>query len=440
MTTLPKTVTAEKAVQAIRSNDDVVLANFCSEPRYLPMALMERAKELNNVRLFHMSVQGSFVNKYLEKEMEHHIRCATPFCGRNKIVRQAISEGKADYYPTSFSRIPDILRKGNFKSDVFMLTISPPDSDGYCNLGISVDYAWGVIERPARTIIAEMNPYMPRTQGRTKIHISKIDYIVEVNEPLYELPQSQITDIEKHIGGYVSELVDDGATLQIGYGGMSESVIYFLKDKHNLGIHTEMVPEGLKELILCGAVNNSQKSIHKGKIICTFNAGTKSLYSWLDNNPLIEMYPVDYTNNPQIIAANNHLIAINTALQVDLYGNIYADMLGLGDQYSGVGGQLDFALGCAMSTDAKFINVLPSTSNSGKISRIVTHPSIENINIMASQIPTVPRFCSDYVVTEYGITQLKGKTNRERANGLINIAHPDYRDILRTQAHRLGLI
>lgn len=440
MKNMPKLVTPAQAAQVIKSGDDIVLANFCSEPRYLPMAIMERAQELTNVRLFHMAVQGPFVQNYLGKEMETHIKCATPFCGRNPTIRQLLKNGKADFYPISFSKVPDLLRKGEIKSDVFITTVSPPDNDGFCSLGISVDYAWGAIERPAKIIIAEINPNMPRTSGRTALHISKIDYITEVNEPLFELPQSSISDIERKIGGYVSELVNDGTTLQIGYGGMSESVICFLKDKQNLGIHTEMVPDGLRELIITGTVNNSQKSIHQGKSICTFSAGTKVLYQWLDRNPLIEMYPVDYTNDPIIIASNRNLVAINTALQVDLYGNIYADMLGLGDQYSGAGGQLDFAIGCALTNDAKFINVLSSTSNHDTVSRIVIHPSIETNNPIAPQVPTVPRYLSDYVVTEYGIARLKGKTNRERAKSLISIAHPNYRALLTRQAHKSGLL
>lgn len=440
MKTFPKSITAAQAVEAIKSDDNVVLGNFCSEPRYLPMALMERARELSNVRLFHMSIQGIFAEKYLVEDMEKHIRCVTPFCGRNPIVRQLIRKGKADYYPVSFSKIPDLLRHGDFKADVFMTTIAPPDNEGYCNLGISVDYAWGAIEHPHRTIIAEINTNMPRTKGKTALHISKIDYVIEVNDPLYELPQSPITDIEKRIGSFVAELVEDGATLQIGYGSTSESVIYSLKDKKNLGIHTEMVPEGLRELITSGTVNNSQKRIHRGKTVCTFNAGTNKLYTWLNNNPVIEMYPVDYTNNPKTIASNNKLVAINTALQVDLYGNIYADIFGLEDQYSGAGGQIDFAIGCSLSDDAKFITVLSSTSKDGKISRIVTHPSLEINNPLAPQIPTVSRYYSDYVVTEYGIAHLRGKTNRERAYSLINIAHPEFRDILAKQAHDTGLL
>ncbi len=437
---MPKIVTARQAVQAIQSHDDIVLANFCGEPRQLPMALMDRASELEGVRLFHMAVHGPFQSRYLDTGMEKHIRCATPFCGRSPIMRQLVREGRADYFPVTFSAIPRLLREGEFKSDAFMLTVSPPDSDGFCSLGVSVDYAWGAIERPPRLIIAEIDPHMPRTFGRTALHLSRIDYVVEVDEPLFELPQSPVTEIEKTIGGFVADLIDNGSTIQVGYGGVSESVLYFLKDKNNLGVHTEIVAEGFRELFNSGAITNSEKSIHRGKVVCTFHGGTKKLYDWIDNNHVFDMQPVDYTNNPKVIASNRKLVAVNTTLQVDLFGNIYSDVLGLDDQYTGVGGQLDFAVGCSLSDDARFINVLSSTTGSGKVSRIIGHPSREKGNAQASQILTVPRHYSDYVVTEYGIARLKGKSNHERANSLIGIAHPDFRESLRFEAKQLGLI
>ncbi len=433
-------MTPEQAVEAIKSNDDVVLANFCGEPRYLPQALMNRATELTGVRLFHMAVHGPFQERYLEPGMERHIKCATPLCGRSKSVRQLLKDGRADFYAVTFANIPRLLREGDFKSDVFMLTVSPPDNHGYCSLGVSVDYAWGALERPARVIIAEVNPNMPRTQGRTSIHFSQIDYVVEVGEPLFELEQFPITEVEKTIGGHVAGLVEDGATLQVGYGGVSEAVLYFLKDKKDLGIHTEMVPEAIRDMIESGAITNAKKSIHQGKALCTFHGGTKKLYDWLDNNPLFEMQPVDYTNDPKVIALNQKLVAINAALQVDLYGNIYADVLGLQDQYTGAGGQLDFAMGCAIASDAKFITVLPATTGNGAFSRIVAHPTLEVENALASQIPTVPRYYADHVVTEYGVAHLKGKSNRERARSLIQIAHPNFRSVLRKQARQLGLL
>ena len=436
----PKVVTAEEAVEAIRDHDDVVLSNFCSEPIQLPMALMNRARELKGVRLYHMAIHGPFQEKYLEEGMEQHVRCVTTLSGRSKAVRQLIAEGRADFYSVTFYGVPHMLREGDFKSDVFMLTCTPPDDYGFCNLGINVDYAWGALERPPRVIMAEFNPHMPRTQGRTSLHVSQIDYVVEVDEPMFELQQFPITDVETRVGEHVASLVEDGSTLQIGYGGLSEACVYFLKEKKNLGMHSEMVPEGIRELLNEGVVTNDKKSIHKGKIACSFNGGTKALYDWLDNNPIIEMHPVDYINDPKVIAQNSKMVAINAALQVDLFGNIYADVLGLQDQYSGAGGQLDFAIGCSIAPDAKFVNVLPASSGSGKISRIVAHPSIETNNEMASQIATVPRYYADYVVTEFGIARLKGRSNQDRARALINIAHPDHRGHLETQAKKLGLL
>ena len=435
-----KIVTAEKAMQTIKSHDDVVLANFCGEPRLLPTALMNRAHELLGVRIFHYAAFGPFQDRYLEPGMEKHIRCATAFCGRRKSVRQLLKEGRADFYPVTFGNTPRLLREGGFRSDVLLLTVSPPNRDGYCSLGVSVDYTYGALERPSRVVIAEVNPNMPKTHGRSFIHISQIDYIVEVNQPLYELEQLPVTQVQVRIGQHAAGLVEDGATLQIGYGGVSEAVVHFLKDKRDLGIHTEMVPEGLRELVAAGAVTGDKKSIHQGKVVCTFHGGTTKLYEWLNDNPSIEMQPVDYTNDPKIIAMNSEMVAINAALQVDLFGNIYSDLLGLEDQYTGSGGQLDFAIGCTLAHDAKFVTVLPSTTNDKKASRIVTHPMLETNNPRAPQIPTIPRYYADYVVTEYGVAHLKGRPNIERAKALIQIAHPDFQGILQQQAKELGLL
>jgi 4-hydroxybutyrate CoA-transferase len=436
----PEVVTAEKAIEAVKSHNDVVLANFCGEPRLLPMALMNRAHELLGVRIFHYAAFGPFQDRYLEPGMEKHIRCATAFCGRRKSVRQLLSEGRADFYPVTFGNTPRLLREGDFRSDVLLLTVSPPGRDGYCSLGVSVDYAKGALERPPRVVIAEVNPNMPKTHGRSFIHVSKIDHIVEVDQPLYELEQSPITEIQVRIGQHVAALVEDCSTLQIGYGGVSEAMVHFLQDKKNLGIHTEMVPEGLRELVAAGAITNARKSIHQGKIICTFHGGTTKLYEWLNDNPSIEMQPVDYTNDPKVIAMNSKMVAINAALQVDLFGNIYSDLLGLDDQYTGSGGQLDFAIGCTLAHEAKFVTVLPSTTSDEKSSRIVTHPTLEINNPRAPQIPTIPRYYADYVVTEYGVAHLKGRPNTERAKALIQIAHPDFQGILQQQAKELGLL
>ena len=434
-----KFVTAEEAVKAVKSHDDIVLANFCAEPRIVPDVLMDRAEELEGVRLFHLTPFGSFQDKYLIPGMDKHIRCATCFCGRRKAPRQLLKEGRADFYPLTFGNIPKLFREGDFKCNVLMLAVSPPDADGYCSLGVSVDYTWGALERGPRVVIAEINRYMPRTHGMTSLHISQIDYAVENDTPVFELEQFPINETEEKIGEYVASLVDDGSTLQVGYGGVSEAATYFLKDKKDLGVHSEMIPEGLREIATNGCVTGSKKSIHQGKITCTFHGGTSKLYEWLDDNPMIEMQPVDYTNDPKVIAMNSKMVAINAALQVDLFGNIYSDIFGLDDQYTGSGGQLDFAIGCAISPDAKFINAVPSTTRNGKHSRIVVHPLLDLENKHIPIIPTVPRYYADYVVTEFGIAHLKGKSNIERARRLISIAHPDFRGELEQQAKKIGL-
>ncbi|MBI2858287.1 MAG: acetyl-CoA hydrolase/transferase family protein [Chloroflexi bacterium] len=436
----PRFVSAHTAVEAVRSNDDVVLANFCGEPHRLPTALMDRASELTGVRLFHFTVHGPFQERYLEPGMEKHVRCATAFCGRSKAVRECVRSGRADFYPVTFGKVPHLLREGDFRSDVLMITVSPPDAAGYCSLGVSVDYAWAALERPARVVIAEVNRNMPRTQGRSFVHLSRFDSLVEVDEPIWEMPQPPMTDVETKIGEHIASLVDDGSTLQTGYGALSEAVIRALKHKKDLGVHTEMVPDGMMDLVASGAVTNARKSLHRGKIVCTFQAGSRKLYQWLHENPLIEMQPVDYTNDPEVIARNSKMVAINTALQVDLFGNIYADMFGLNDQYTGSGGQPDFAVGCSLAPDAKFITVMPSTTNDGKFSRIVAHPTLEKGNAQASQMPTITRYYADCVVTEFGIAHLKEKSNSERAKALIQIANPAFRDTLKRQAKEMGLV
>lgn len=433
-----KFVSARDAVRNIQSGDEIVLANICAEPRYLPEALMDRARELDGCRMFHLTPFGPFQNKYSEPNMEQHVRCATAYVGRRKSIRAMLKEGRADFYPVTFANIPKLLRSGDFKTDVFMLTVSPPDKDGYCSLGVSVDYAWSCFERPARLILAEINPNMPVTYGKSKIHISDIDYAVEADYPIFELEQFEIGEIEKKIGEYVASVIEDGATVQIGLGAISEATVAFLHEKKNLGIHTEMIPENLRPLVQSGVVNNSKKSIHKNKMVCTFIAGTKILYDWMNHNEMVEMLPVDYVNDPLIIAQNYKMTAINSALQVDLFGNVYADVLGLDDQYSGSGGQLDYVIGCSLNPDSKLVSTLPSLSRNGKYSRIVAHPTMTD-NPLSPQMALVTRYSADHVVTEYGVAKLRGKSNIDRAKALINIAHPDYRGSLEVQAKKLGL-
>jgi len=421
----------------VKSGDRVVLANLCGEPHLIPNLLMDEAQKLENVKLFHLRPFGRFKDRYLEQGMEKHVKCATAFAGGIQPIVQLIKKGKAEFYPIPLSKIPWLFREGPYRPDIFITTVSPPDRHGYCSLGVSVDYAWAALET-ARIIIAEVNENMPRTCGDSFIHLSRIDYLVEVSEPIYEIPPTNITNVERRIGENVASLVEDEATIQIGYGGVSEAITSFLKEKKDLGMHTEMVPEGTITLVEEGALTCEKKSIHKRRIVCTFNAGTRRLYDWLDKNPIIEMKPVDYTNDSKVIAMNHKMTAINTALQIDLYGNIYSDMLGL-DQYSGAGGQPDFVLGALLCPNGKSIIVLPSTAAKGKVSRIVAHPILSR-NIKAPLMPTVTRFYADYVVTEWGVASLKDKTISERAKALIEIAHPDFKDELWEEARKINLV
>lgn len=427
----------EKAVSVIKSDDKVVLSNLCSEPRIIPSLLMDRAPELRNVKIFHLRPFGTFVEKYLERGMEEHIKCCTAFTGGVKAINQLIRDGHADFYPIPLSRAPWLIRSGPFKPDVFVATMSPPDDKGNCNLGISVDYARAALET-AQVVIAEINPGMPRTLGDTIVHVEEIDYFIDSHEPIYELLPPTITRLEKRIAENVNRLVVDGATIQIGYGAISESITPFLAEKRDLGLHSEMFPESAMPLVEQGILTGFRKSIHKGKAVCAFAAGTKKLYKWLDENAAVEFKALDYTNDPNIIGMNSKMTTINGALQVDLFGNIYSDMLGF-NQYSGAGGQPDFVMGSQLCPDGTSIIVLPSTTSDGRTSRIVVHPSLTT-NPKAPSVPTVTRFYADYVVTEYGVASLRGKTTLERARALAEIAHPDHVDELRKQGRKLNIL
>lgn len=430
-------ISGNEAAQLVKSGDRVVLANFCGEPHILPNLIMDRASELTDVRFLHLRPSGRFIDRYLEPGMEKRIKCATAFAGGSKPIIQLLKEGRGDFYPIPLSKVPWLFRSGTFRPDIFIPTVSPPDDKGFCSLGISVDYALAAIET-ARNVIAEVNENMPRTGGDSLVHVSKLDYLVEANEPLYEIPTPTVTKIEKQLAENVAELVEDGATIQIGYGAVSESIPPFLKEKRDLGMHTEMFPESAVTLVEEGALTSEKKTVNKGKIVAAFSAGSKRLYDWLDENPLVAMKPFDYTNDVGTIASSNRMTAINAALQVDLFGNVYSDVLGF-DEYSGAGGQPDFVVGASLCPNGKAIIVLPSKTSGGNISRIVAHPSIGS-NTKTPTIPTLTRFHADFVVTECGVAALRGKSVKERARALIEIANSDFEGELERQARKLGLL
>ncbi|WP_415981524.1 acetyl-CoA hydrolase/transferase family protein, partial [Anaerostipes caccae] len=325
-----------------------------------------------------------------------------------------------DVTPVYFSEVPELFRT-TLPVDAVFLNLSPPDEHGYCSFGISVDYSKPAAME-AELVIAQINPSMPRTLGDSFIHISDIDYIVEADTPLIELPPAGISEVERAIGKNCASLIEDGDTLQLGIGAIPDAVLGFLKEKKDLGIHSEMISDGIVELYEGGVITNRRKSLHAGKSIVTFLMGTRRLYDFADNNPAVELHPVDYVNDPYVIAQNERLVSVNSCVQVDLMGQVVSASMGR-RQISGVGGQVDFVRGANMSRGGKSIMAMPSTAAEGRISKIV--PVIGE-----GAAVTTSRYDADYIVTEYGAARLKGESLRNRAKKLIRIAHPDFRRML----------
>lgn len=412
-----KSVTAKEAVEVIKSGDRVLIAHAAAEPTTLVDALVKDHARLEKVEIVHMVPMGK--GEYLLPEMKNHFRHNAIFAGG--ISRLAIAEGRADYTPVFFHEVPKLLRT-SLPIDVALIHVSPPDKHGYCSYGISVDYTKPGAEA-ARIVLAEVNQKMPRTLGDSFIHIDDIDWIVESDKDIINLKRASLGVVEQEIGKHCASLIQDGDTLQLGIGAIPDAVLLSLKDKKNLGIHSEMISDGVMELIQSGIINGKKKSIHNGICVASFLMGTKKLYDFVDNNPMIQLFPVDYVNDPRIILKNDNMISINSAVQVDLMGQVCAETIN-GLQISGVGGQVDFVRGAAFSNGGKSIIAMPSTAARGTVSRIV--PILSKGSAV-----TTSRNDIDYVVTEYGIAALKGKTLCERANSLINICHPDFRDELR---------
>lgn len=421
-----KCVSAAEALKSVKSGDRVVLGNACGEPQALVEALVERAAELHDVELTHMMELGPA--KYVQPGMEKSFRYNALFVGPS--MRKAVEEGRADYTPCFFSEIPRLFKQNILPVDVALIQVTPPDQNGYCSFGISVDYTQAAAEC-ARIVIAQVNRCLPRTGG-AKIHVEKINYFVEKDEPLIELPPPQIGPVERAIGENVARLISDGATLQIGVGAIPEAVLLFLQNKKDLGIHSEMFSDGVAALTQAGVITNRKKTIHPGKLVATFIMGTRKLYDFVHNNPDVELYPVDYVNDPYVIGKIDNMVSINSALQVDLMGQVNAEMIGR-RQISGVGGQIDFIRGASRSKNGKSIIAMPSTAVKGTISRIVAQ-------LDAGAAVTTSRNDVHFVVTEYGVADLRGKTLHARAQALIAIAHPAFREQLKQQAKKIGLL
>ena len=411
-----KLVSADEAVSHIRSGQRIVFSHAAGESLVLSDALVRNRALFENVEIVHMVAMGEA--KYCEPGMEKHFRHNSFFLGAS--TRKAAKEGRADVTPVYFSEVPELFRT-TLPVDAVFLNLSPPDEHGYCSFGISVDYSKPAAME-AELVIAQINPSMPRTLGDSFIHISDIDYIVEADTPLIELPPAGISEVERAIGKNCASLIEDGDTLQLGIGAIPDAVLGFLKEKKDLGIHSEMISDGIVELYEGGVITNRRKSLHAGKSIVTFLMGTRKLYDFADNNPSFELHPVDYVNDPYVIAQNERLVSVNSCVQVDLMGQIVSASVGR-RQISGVGGQVDFVRGANMSRGGKSIMAMPSTAAEGRISKIV--PVIGE-----GAAVTTSRYDADYIVTEYGAARLKGESLRNRAKMLIRIAHPDFRRML----------
>lgn len=416
-------VTADEAVKIIKSNDKIIVQPGCAAPLELINAMVRRKDELSNVEIYHILVVGDI--PYTKPGMEKHFKHKAFFIGAN--ARAAVNEGRAEFIPIFLSEVTMLFKRGVIQADVAMIHVSPPDEHGFCSYGIDV----GNIKTPAekaKCVIAQVNKHMPRGLGNSFIHVNKIDFIVEIDEPLKELPQidpdatPELLKIYDQIGKNVAEMIEDGSTLQMGIGAIPDAVLKYLHNKNDLGVHTEMFSDGLIDLVEEGVVNGEKKTLHPGKIIAGFVLGTKRSYDFIDNNPVFEFHPQEYVNDPFLISKNNKMVAINSAIEIDLTGQVCADSIGT-KFFSGIGGQVDFVRGAAHSEGGKPIIALPSATKDLKFSKIV--PMLKpGAGVVTS------RGDVHYVVTEYGVAYLFGKSIQERVHALIEISHPAFRQEL----------
>ena len=423
-----RTTTAAEAVKDIQSGDRVWIHPGCNTPVRLINAMVERAPELENVEVVHILTFADA--PYVEPGMEAHFRHRALFTGGN--VRKAVNEGRADFVPIHLHEVPSLITGGLMPIDVALVHLSPPDEHGFCSFGVGVDATKAAVEN-ARTVIALVNQQMPRSLGDSFVHISKLTHVVEVDDPIIEHPMApEISDVARAIGGNIASLIPDGATLQMGIGEIPDAVLDFLEDKQHLGVHTEMFSDGLVDLFEAGVVTNERKTLHRGKIVASFVIGTRRAFEFVDNNPFMEFHPNEYVNNPFVVAQNDNMVAINSAIAVDLTGQVCADSIGT-RVYSGFGGQLDFVRGAARAKGGVPIIALPSTALGGTTSRLVD-------TLLPGSGVVTTRADVHFVVTEYGIAELWGRSLRERARSLIDIAHPDFQDELERAAGERNLL
>jgi 4-hydroxybutyrate CoA-transferase len=412
-----KTMSALEAMQCIQSGMRLYVHSGCAEPETLVEALTARAPFVKDVEIVHFMTAG--LADYTAPEFEGHFRQNSLFMGAN--VRKAVNEGRADFTPIFLSEAEALFENGQMPLDVALVQVAPPDAHGFCSLGVDV-CATLTAARCAKLVIAQVNDQMPHTFGDSFLHVNEIDVAVPVSRPLCELKPVEITEVHHAIGKHISGLIEDGSTLQLGIGGIPDAVLLELTNHLDLGIQSELVSDSVIPLIEAGVINGSQKTIHRGKIILGFVLGSKKLFNYIDNNPMFEFHPSKYTNDPWVIAQNNKMVAINSALQVDLTGQVCADSIGT-SFYSGIGGQVDFIRGAARSKGGKPIIAIPATARNGAVSRIV--PMLDpGAGVVTS------RGDVHYVVTEFGVAYLHGRPIRQRAEALIEIAHPKFRDEL----------
>ncbi len=420
-------VTAAKAVSQIRPGNRVFVGTGCAQPTELVRALTARRDELTDIEIVHLLTFGDA--PYAFKELADSFQINSFFIAEN--VRDMIQKGLGDYTPIMLSDIPNLFSTGQMPLDAALIQVTPPDERGNCSLGISVDIVKSAAQN-ASMVIAQVNTHMPRTLGDSFIHVNDLDLLVVGDAPLMEVKPPVVDDVTRAIGEHVASLVEDGSTLELGIGRIPQAVLEFLKNRKELGIHTEMFTDKLIDMIESGMVTGSQKNIDRGKVVASFCLGTKRLYDYIDNNPLFSFRPTEYVNDPYLISQQNKMVAVNVALEVDLTGQVCADSLGT-RFFSGIGGQVDFNRGAARAKDGKAIIALPATARKGSISRIVSR-----LSPGAGVVTT--RGDVHYVVTEYGVAYLHGKTIQERALALVSIAHPDYREQLLRDAIELKYI
>lgn len=418
-----RAVSPQQAVAAIKSRDKVYLHGAACSPLVLEEAMCSRT-DLEEVGLYHIHVEGNA--PFAKPDKAHAFRSHSFFTGAN--VRQAVNEGRADFIPVFLSDIPLLFRSGNLPLDVALVSLSEPDKHGFCSLGPSVEAALEAV-RAAKTVIAEINPRVPRTHGDSFVHIDSVNHFCLVDRPLPTHEPPPVGPVEQAIGDRIASMIDDGATVQLGIGAIPAAVVSLLGDKNDLGVHTEMFSDGVVELMMSGVITNRRKTVHTGHSVTSFVSGSQHLFDFIDDNPAVEFYGCDYTNEVGLIAQHDNMVAVNSALEIDLTGQVCADSIGA-SIFSGIGGQMDFIRGAALSKGGKPIIALPSTAKGGTLSRIV--PTLKS---GAGVVTT--RGHVHWVVTEYGAVNLHGLSLRRRGEALIEIAHPDFRGELRQQLKQL---